>query len=161
MLVPMLVSSAFVLAVVILCFARPNAGRIFLGFFYLAMALGVNGSFTFGNPQAYLDYANEALIPFYGKVFIFVLNLVSPLVFGLLLMVFEITMALLLLYKQKFVKAGLVGTMLFLIAMIPLSWLQVPWLGLVIAKFHLLKQEFDKPFLALLRLRPNPDNHIA
>ena len=54
MLTPILVSSIFVLAVVVLCFAKPNAGRIFLGIFFLVMALGVNGSFTFGNPQAYI-----------------------------------------------------------------------------------------------------------
>jgi multisubunit Na+/H+ antiporter MnhB subunit len=37
----------FVLAVVILCLIKPNAGRIFLGLFFLVMAIGVNGSFTF------------------------------------------------------------------------------------------------------------------
>src|SRR5688500_13779418 len=91
MLVPLLVSSVFVLAVVLLCFARPNAGRIFLGFFFLAMALGVNGSFTFGNPQAYVDYAEGALIPLYSSLAIRVIS-ISPVAFGILLMAFEITM---------------------------------------------------------------------
>ena len=49
MLVPILVSSIFVLAVVILCLRKPNAGRIFLGIFFLIMAIGVNGAFTFFN----------------------------------------------------------------------------------------------------------------
>ena len=84
MLTPILVSSIFVLAVVVLCFAKPNAGRIFLGIFFLVMALGVNGSFTFGNPQAYLDYANGALIPFYRTVTVTAIS-ISPFLFGLLL----------------------------------------------------------------------------
>lgn len=57
-------SSVFVLGVVLLCFLRPNAGRVFLGLFFVVMALGVNGSFTFGNPEAYLDYVEGALVPF-------------------------------------------------------------------------------------------------
>jgi hypothetical protein len=54
MLVPIIISSVFVLAVIILYLTKPNAGRIFLGFFFLVTAIGVNGSFTFTNPQAYI-----------------------------------------------------------------------------------------------------------
>ena len=57
MVTPIIVSSIFILSVVILCLAKPNAGRIFLGLFFLIMAIGVNGSFTFSNPQAYVDPA--------------------------------------------------------------------------------------------------------
>src|SRR3990172_6161708 len=102
---PMLVSIIFVLAVVILCFAKRNAGRIFLGLFFLVMALGVNGSFTFGNPQAYIDYAAGALIPFYRDLTVSIVSL-NPFLFGLLLMAFEITMGILLLGKHKSVKIG-------------------------------------------------------
>jgi len=143
MLAPLLISSLFVLAVVLLCFAKPNAGRIFLGLFFLVMALGVNGSFTFGNPQAYLDYAGGALIPLYSKLAVLVIS-ISPVAFGLLLMAFEITMGVLILHRQKSVKIGLAGTMLFLAGMAPLSWLQVPWLGLIVAGAYLFRQEFDQ-----------------
>jgi hypothetical protein len=152
MLIPMLVSSAFVLAVVVLCFAKPNAGRIFLGFFFLAMALGVNGSFTFGNPQAYVDYAGSALIPLYSNLAIRVIS-ISPVAFGILLMAFEITVGLLMLHKGRSVKIGLVGTMLFLAGMAPLSWLQVPWLGLIVAEAYLFQREFEQSFLDLLSLK--------
>ncbi len=143
---PMIISSLFVLAVVILCFAKPNAGRIFLGFFFLVMALGVNGSFTFGNPQAYLDYANGALIPFYRQLAIGVVK-ISPVIFGLLLMAFEISMGLLLLHKKQAVKIGLIGTMLFIIGIAPMSWMQVPWLGLLVAQGFLYTKEFDRSVL--------------
>ena len=151
---PMLVSTIFVFAVVVLCFAKPNAGRIFLGLFFLVMALGVNGSFTFGNPQAYVDYAEGALIPFYRNLVVPVVS-ISPFLFGLLLMAFEITMGLLLLHKHKSVKIGLIGTMLFLAGMAPLDWLQFPWLGLIVAEAYLFKFNFDRSFIEMILRKPN------
>jgi hypothetical protein len=139
-----------------LCFIKPNAGRIFLGIFFLVMALGVNGSFTFGNPQAYLDYAEGALIPFYRDLAMGVINLFTPVIFGLLLMTFEIVMGLLLLHKGKSVKIGLIGTMLFLVGISPLSLVQIPWLGLVIGELYLLKKEFDTSFWETLQAKIRP-----
>ena len=148
MLTPIIVSSIFVLVVVILCLTKPNAGRIFLGIFFLLMALGVNGMFTFSNPHAYIDYASEALIPFYGELAVTVVKL-HPTLFGLLVMVFEI--AMLMLHKHRSVKIGLIGTMVFLIGISPLSLLQLPWLGLLIGQAYLLAKEFDASFLEMLR----------
>ena len=42
MIIPIIVSKIFVLAVVVLCLAKPNTGRIFRGLFFLVMAIGVN-----------------------------------------------------------------------------------------------------------------------
>ncbi len=152
MLAPMIVSLMFVAAVVVLSFLKPNAGRIFLAFFFLAMALGVNASFTFGNPQAYIDYASGAMIPLYRTLAVSAVR-ISPVVFGLLVMAFEISMGILLLSRHGFVKIGLVGTMLFLAGMAPLSWLQVPWLGLIIAEVYLLSKNFDRSLLDMLQSR--------
>jgi hypothetical protein len=145
MLVPMLISSVFILAVTILCLVKPQAGRVFVGIFFLVMALGVNGSFTFSNPQAYVDYAEGALIPFYRNLALNVVT-INPLLFGLLLMAFEITMGLLILHKQKSVKIGLVGTIFFLIGIAPLSLLQIPWLGLIVGEAYLFTKEFETTF---------------
>lgn len=142
----LIISSLFVLAVVLFCFLKPNAGRIFLGFFFLVMALGVNGYFTFGNPAAYLGYAGGALIPFYRQLALGVVQ-INPVLFGLLLILFEVCMALLLLHKNKAVKIGLIGTMLFVAGIAPLSWMQMPWLGLLIAQGFLLTKEFDRSVL--------------
>ena len=152
MLAPILISSVFVLAVVVLCLTKPNAGRLFLGFFFLLMALGVNGAFTFGNPQAYVDYADGALIPLYRQIALQVVS-VNPFIFGLLLMAFEIAMGLLLLHKHKSVKVGLVGTMLFLVGIAPLSVLQLPWLGLLIGQAYLLSKDFDQTFVEMVQSR--------
>lgn len=150
MLIPMIVSSVFVLFVIALCLMKPNAGRIFLGLFFLLMALGVNGSFTFTNPQAYLDYAKGALIPLYRDLAVSVVGL-NPILFGLLLMSFEIVMGLLILHKHKSVKIGLIGTIFFLIGIAPLSIVQIPWLGLIIGEVYLLTKEFDTTFLETLQ----------
>ena len=150
MLNPITISSIFILIVIILCFVKPNAGRIFLGFFFLIMAIGVNGSFTFTNPQAYVEYASGALIPLYRDIAVTVVEW-NPVLFGLLLMAFEIAMGLLLLHKGISVKIGLIGTMIFLIGIAPLSTLQIPWLGLIIAEAYLLTKDFDRTFLEILR----------
>jgi hypothetical protein len=146
MLVSIIISSVFVLAVVILCLVKPNPGRIFLGFFFLLMAIAVNGSFTFTNPQAYIEYASGALIPFYRDIALAAVNL-NVVLFGSLLILFEIIMGLLLLHKGVYVKIGLVGTMLFLVGIAPLSYMQFPWLGLIIGEVYLLTKDFETSFL--------------
>jgi hypothetical protein len=149
MLIPILVSFVFVLAVVILCLTKPNAGRIFLGLFFLVMALGVNGSFTFSNPQAYVEYASGALIPLYRDIALAVVKL-NPVVFGLLVIIYEIAMGLLLLHKEKSVRIGLIGTIVFLVGIAPLSYLQIPWLGLIIGEGFLLTKEFNTTFIEII-----------
>lgn len=152
MLTPYIVSTIFVLAIVILCFVRPNAGRIVLGFFYLAMAIGVNGFLILTNPQGYEAYLGGALLPLYQELTARTVAL-YPVLYGLLLMAFEIAMGLLILSKQMYVKIGLLGTIVFLIALTPVSTLQIPWLGLVVGQIYLLTKEFDRTFLEMLRSR--------
>jgi len=59
-------SIGFVLVVMILCYVKPNIGRIFLGFFYLLMALGVNTVLAFTNPQSIVQMGEGSLIEFYS-----------------------------------------------------------------------------------------------
>lgn len=156
MLNPITISSVFVLGVVILCFVKPNAGRIFLGFFFLLMAIGVNGSFTFSNPQAYVEYAQGALIPFYRDLALGFIAVLGPTLFGVLLMLFEISMGVMLLHKKKSVKIGLIGTMIFVIGIAPLAVVQIPWIGLVIGEAYLLTKEFDHHFIDIIRSKIQP-----
>ena len=155
MLVPVIVSSVFVIVVTLICLIKPNAGRIVLGIFFLVMAIGVNGSFTFTNPQAYVEYAEGALIAPYRDLALSIVS-VQPMLFGLLLMVFEIGLGLLILHKKKSVRIGLIGTMVFLIGIAPLSLVQIPWLGLIIGEVYLLTREFDTSFLDLVKSRLRP-----
>ena len=152
MLIPIIVSLVFVLAVVILCLVKPNAGRLFLGLFFLMMAIGVNGHFTVANPHSYVEYASEALIPWYRNVALTIVEL-NPVLFGWLLILFEVAMGLLLFHKHKSVKIGLIGTMIFLISIAPLSFTQIPWLGLIIGEGYLLTKEFPDTFLQMIQTR--------
>ena len=158
MLYPIVVSSVFVAAAVVLCLIKPNAGRIFLGLFFLTMALGVNGFFTFTNPQGYVDYAAGALIPIYRDLALNIVEL-SPVGFGLLLMAYEVTMGLLLLHKHRSVKLGLIGTMVFLVGIAPLSYIQFPWLGLLFGQAYLLTKEFETSVLETLQTKLGSRSH--
>ncbi len=150
MINPFTVSVAFVLAVVVFCLAKPNAGRIFLGFFYLAMAIGINIVTVIANPQSYVEMGKDALIPLYRELFVKVIALNPPL-FVLPIAAFQIAMAFLILHKGRYVKIGLIGTMIFVIGVTPLGTIQFPWLGLVLAQAFLLTKEFDTTFLEILR----------
>jgi len=155
MLIPIIVSTGFILAVDILCITKPNSGRILLGIFFLIMSLGVNGYITFSNPQAYVEYASQALVPFYRDVALAIVKM-NPTLFGWCLILFETAMGFLLLHKHASVKIGLIGTAGFLIAIAPLSFMQLPWLGLIIGQISLFAKEFDTTFFEtiLIRLRP-------
>ncbi len=97
-----------------------------------------------------VDYASQALIPFYQEIALTVVEL-NPALFGLLLMVFEIAMGLLLLHKGNSVRIGLIGTMVFLVCIAPLSVIQIPWLGLIIGEAYLLTKEFEATFLDMIK----------
>ena len=152
MIIPLIISTVFVFFIVVLCFVKPNAGRIFLGIFFILMAVLVNGLFTFTNPSAYFDYASNALIPIYRDLAIVTVSM-NPRLFGLLLIFYEIVMGLLLLYKGVYVKIGLIGTMVFIIGIAPLSYLQFPWLGLLFAQIYLLTKDFNVTFYETIRSR--------
>jgi hypothetical protein len=114
------------------------------------MVLDVNGSFTFGNPKAYLDYAGWALVPFYRNLAIYVMS-INPVIFSLLLMAFEIHMGLLLLSRGKSVKIHLAGRILFVASISPLSWMQIPGLGLIIAEVDMYRKDFARSLLDMVQ----------
>lgn len=152
MVTPIILSSAFVLALIILCLAKPNSGRIVLGLFFFVMAIGVNGSFTFRDPQAYAQYADGALFPWYRGLALSVVR-VNAVLFGLTLMSFEIAMGLLLLHRRSSVRIGLIGTTALLVGIAPLSYVQLPWLGLMIAEAYLFTKEFDSSLVDIVKAR--------
>ena len=55
-------SMAFVVLVIALCLLKPNAGRIFPGIFYLAMAIGINLVNVFTDPQSTVRMGEASLI---------------------------------------------------------------------------------------------------
>lgn len=142
-------SIGFVLVVMILCYFKPGIGRIFLGFFYLAMALGVNTVIAFTDPQSVVLMGEASLIEFYRTFFTNVVA-VAPVPFILFVAVFELTMGLLILNKNQNVKIGLFGTTIFLFLITPFGYIQLPWLGLALIQLHLLRKEFDRTFVEIV-----------
>lgn len=82
--------------------------------------------------------------------------MLNPALLVLPIAAFQIAMALLILSKQRYVKVGLMGTMVFVIAITPLGTIQLPWLGMVLAQGYLLTKEFDTTFLEIVRSKLRP-----
>ncbi len=139
----------FVVAVAILCLAKPNAGRIFLGLFFLATAIGVNIVLALTNPQSYVDMGKNAFIPFYREFFLNIVAL-NPALFILLAAVYQIAIGLLILDKKNKVKIGLVGGIIFTVMIIPLGIEELPNPILALAQAYLFTKDFDKTFLEIL-----------
>ena len=142
-------SIGFVLLVILLCVAKPNIGRIFLGIFYLIMAIGINIVNAFTNPLSTVQMGEASLLDFY-KTFFSVVVSKAPALFILAVAMFQIVMALLILNKNQKVKLGLIGTTIFLIFITPFGVIQIPWLGIAAVQFYLLSKNFDKTFFEII-----------
>ena len=148
--------AVFCLLVLLLCLVRPYAGRIFVGIFFLIMAVGVNVVLVLVAPDQFVALGTDApVVSLYRWFFENVVALVPPL-FGLLAAGYEITIALMMLSKGRYVKWGLIGGIVFLIAITPLGvWtLGNPIMALALA--YLLTKEYDRTFLEMLHLRTRP-----
>jgi hypothetical protein len=142
-------SIGFVSIVMILCYVKPNIGRIFLGVFYLIMALGVNTILAFTDPQSIVQMGKGSLIEFYRIFFSEIVSL-APVPFIMIVALFEITMGLLILNKHRKVKMGLIGTTIFLCLITPFGFIQLPWLGIALIQLYLMQKDFDKTFLEII-----------
>jgi hypothetical protein len=152
----LIVSAVFSLLVLVLCLVRPNAGRIFLGIFFLVMAIGVNVVLVFVAPDQFVVLGTEApLVPLYQWFFENVVALAPPL-FGLLAAAYEVTIALMMLSKGMYAKWGLIGGIVFLVGITPLGvWtLANPIMALALAL--LLRREYDRSFVEMLYLKSPP-----
>jgi len=146
----------FSLLVLLLCLIRPGAGRIFVGLFFLVMAIGVNVVLVLVAPDFFVALGtNDALIPLYRWFFENVIALAPPL-FGLLAAAYEITIALMMLSKDKHVKWGLIGGIVFLIGITPLGVWTLANPILAVAMAYLLTKEFDRSILQMLHPTVGP-----
>lgn len=142
----------FILAVLVLCIARPNAGRLFVGVFFLVMALGVNMPLVFGFSQGFVVLGQDSFFAWYRLFFTQVVAL-APALFGLLAVAYELTLGLLLLGKRGAVKAGLIMGIVFLVGTAPLMLWSLPNLGMAAALAVLLTKTYDTTLLDMLQAR--------
>lgn len=141
LLVPTL---AFYLLVLVLCVVRPGAGRVFVGAFFLVMALGINIVLVFVAPELFVALGTSApLIPLYSWFFGNVVAL-TPALFGLSAVAYEVTIALMMLSKGWQVRWGLIGGIVFLIAITPLGVWTLANPILAVAMAYLLSGECDR-----------------
>ena len=155
MLERLLVASLFNLAVLLLCLWRPNWGRIFLGLFFIVMAIGVHVVLVLTAPAAYLGFGATALLPLYRWLFDTVVAW-NPVVFGLLAAAFEVTLAMLMLSKGRYARWGFFVSGLFMLAIMALGYEVLPNILLAAALFYLATKWFDTSLLDMLRRRQRP-----
>ncbi len=108
MIGPIIAGIVFSLLVIVLSFVKPNAGRIFLGIFFVAMGLGVNIAFLLTDPIYIVTYGRGAWLPLYRTLTESIITF-NPSLFAILLIVFEVAMGLLMLSRGAGVKVGLIG----------------------------------------------------
>jgi hypothetical protein len=149
---PIFVGIVYSLIVIILSVLKPNAGRVVLGIFFLAMGLGVNLNFALTQPTFVLEYGSGAWLPLYRTLTARIIGS-APLLFAVLLIVFEVSMGILLLARGAAVKIGLVGTMVFVLALVPIALAQIAWAVSIAGHIYLLTRRFDSDVVTLLRER--------
>ena len=152
MLTRIVVWSAFVLAVSLFCLLRPQAARLFVGVFFGVMGLGVHGFLVITNPQGYVGFAEQALLPLHRRIGLF-LTEPNPRAFGVVMLVLELTLAALILSRGRWVKVGVVGAILFLVGISPLGFDVLPNLVLAAALVYLLTRDFPQDAFTMLRDR--------
>jgi hypothetical protein len=109
-----------------LCLWRPSRGRVVLGIFFILMAVGVNVVFVLVAPDDFVKLGTDApLIPLYRWGFEHIVAK-APALFGLLAAAFEITVGFLLIKDGRRTEWGLIGGIVFLLAITPLGVWTLP-----------------------------------
>jgi hypothetical protein len=144
---PFIITSIFYLAVMVLCVLRPNAGRIFIGAFFLIMAFGVHGYFILANPQGYLNFADGFALTIYRDIAVAIVE-VSPVGFGVVMLLFETAVGLLILSRGRQVKFGLIAGIVFLVGIAPWGLVTMANLVLALAMAYLLTKNFERSALS-------------
>jgi hypothetical protein len=140
-LIPWLV---FCLAFLVFCFIKPNGARIFVGIFFIVMALAVNLLLSFVAPQQFVAIGTDAsLIPFYEWFFNTVVAAAPPVV-GIAAAAGEIAVGFLILSHGRGVRWGLGGAIAFLILITPLGVWTLPNPLMAIGLVRLFAMKFPR-----------------
>ena len=151
-LIPWLV---FCLAVAVLCFFWPNAARIFVGSFFIVMAVAVNVVVVTTAPDQFVKLGADApLIPAYGWFFRTVVAS-APQAVGIAVAAGEIAVGLLILSRGRGARLGLIGAIVFLLIITPLGVWTLPNPIFAAGLAWLLKGHFPS---SVLRLPPLPSH---
>jgi hypothetical protein len=122
-MLPWLIFCALFLAV---CIWKPLAARMFIGLFFIVMAIAVNWVLSFTAPELFVGLGADApLLTFYEWFFTDVVAR-APQVVGILAGVGEVALGVLMLSKGRWAAAGLLGGIAFLLLITPLGVWTLP-----------------------------------
>lgn len=118
---PLLVSAAFAVLVLAVCWFWPGVGRAFMGVFFLLMAVGVNLPLVFMAPHLFVEIGTaDPLVGPYARFFEVVVA-GAPALWGLLVVAFEAAVGALVLARGRAVAWGVAGGVAFLLAITPMG----------------------------------------
>jgi hypothetical protein len=112
------------------------------------VCIGVDLTLIPVDARFFVTYGSQALLPLYHWLLREVVAM-SPTFFALPLVVYEFTSGILMLNKGSFVRLGLAGDILFLLAIAPLSLETLGNIGMA-ALALLLGQEYDQTLIEML-----------
>lgn len=154
-LIPWLV---FCLAVALVCLFWPNAARIFVGSFFIVMAVAVNVVVSAAAPTQFVKLGADApLVPFYGWFFRTVVA-AAPQAVGFAAAAGEIAVGVLILNRGKRVRLGLICGIVFLLVITPLGIWTLPNPILAAGLALLLRRNFPS---SALHVPPLPSHRPA
>ncbi|WP_181038976.1 hypothetical protein [Arthrobacter sp. Y81] len=152
-LIPWLV---FCIAFLALSLWNPAAARIFLGVFFILMAVAVNLVLSLVAPELFLSLGtDDPLVPFYLWVFQNVVAL-SPQGFGALAAAGELAVGLLILGHGRRVKVGLALAVAFLLLITPLGIWTLPNPVMAAGAAWLMTKDFPRSLAQILSARRRP-----
>lgn len=152
---PFTVSIAFELLLILLSLFKPQISRVVTGIFFLLMALGVNLTVLLTDPGLYALAGKNAILPLYRWFFATVLGYI-PVPFVIALIAFETAVGLLILHKGKAVKIGLLGGILFCLALFPVGIEEASTPLLALALALLLRRPFERSLWEALSAKFHP-----
>ncbi|MEC5191014.1 MULTISPECIES: hypothetical protein [unclassified Arthrobacter] len=132
---------------------KPGAARIFLGVFFILMAVAVNLVLSFVAPEVFLSLGtDDPLVPSYVWVFHNVVAL-SPQGVGALAAAGELTVGMLILGRGRSVKIGLALAIAFLLLITPVGIWTLPNPVMAAGAAWLMTRDFPQSPLQMLRAR--------
>lgn len=141
---------ALALFMILFAIWKPQVSRIFLGIFFIVMALGVNLSFVLTDPTLFVEAGRNALLPIYKWFFTVVLAW-NPVVFAIPLILIEITIGGLILCKGKYVRYGMIAAVIFCLLLTPVGKEELTSPLMAIAPAIMIHKQFDLSLWDLIK----------
>lgn len=149
MIGPVVSGLIFSSVIIILSIFKPDVCRFFLGFFFIVMGLGVNLTFVITQPYFVYQYGMSAWVPLFRDLTESVIGL-NPVLFGVLLIIFEVLTGLVLLGKGFRPYLGIISASVFILMLVPLYYSQIAWASCVPGILLLLRKKYEKNIIEII-----------